>query len=422
MRSNYLCLIVCIVCFSTDLEATTTTTIVKMSSTTTTTTSDQQPSLGSDSLTCSSAGSAGDSQLPSQPVMHTKQNELMQINADPVVIQEGISQLTVNCTFTTDLKAEVATVMMMGLYRIRDQAPNYGKQEIAIVTRQKANDDVVGNLSVVRKFNVSGQYFLSISVRNPASKDAGIYKCSLIGSDTSKEPFIATATIPVAMFGDSSSLLPSIQAPLPDKKSTEGIMSDKPADFSKPLEEINSQLQALKSAVETVTQNVSALEKFRQNVEIRLTNMKLSMFMEIVDIKTNYYISLFDFSHVKVAQATCELFGGYLAEIDSLEEFELVVSLVSGVFGLLGEESTLPSDVTEGVLIGGTDEDVEGQWRTRFSPKNLPYIVWSSDSPSKDTSKNCLVMRKNAEWKMTDQPCQNPKSPTKFVCEVPNKK
>ena len=80
--------------------------------------------------------------------------------------------------------------------------------------------------------------------------------------------------------------------------------------------------------------------------------------------------------------------------------------------------------VNGSVLIGVTDEFLEGDWRFRSHPqvKTLSYNLWgvSPQQPDGGSKENCVTLNPADDWRMYDVPCYDNKAYVHFMCEVHN--
>merc|ERR1712110_788588 len=102
------------------------------------------------------------------------------------------------------------------------------------------------------------------------------------------------------------------------------------------------------------------------------------------------------------AQDVCESFGGYLAEINTREEYDFVRSFTSSI---------LPNTPYY-VMLGGTDQGHEGSWTYPDRPgsgnsssRPLTFTDWG---PRKSSTKgyDCLYLHvQQGAWRMEDAQC-----------------
>ncbi|KAK6982337.1 hypothetical protein BgiMline_017710, partial [Biomphalaria glabrata] len=107
------------------------------------------------------------------------------------------------------------------------------------------------------------------------------------------------------------------------------------------------------------------------------------------------------------AMATCVLYGGYLAEIEDLDEFNFIKIFVQKFSGF------------RIVLIGATDNAEEEVWRYRTNDTLVPSFLVKSRKWG--TSANCLYLSDDSGWLAVDDSCYYtyPLYPTRYLCEIP---
>lgn len=114
----------------------------------------------------------------------------------------------------------------------------------------------------------------------------------------------------------------------------------------------------------------------------------------------------------KECQALCQVYGGYLAEMNSAAEFTFVRDFIRNFKNI--KINLHP------ILIGGSDEGHEKIWISTDSNLKIEYLDFISGQNAGSTSDNCLYLNQNFDWQMDDLPCNifNTYLP-RFVCEFP---
>ncbi|KAH9502951.1 hypothetical protein Btru_072448 [Bulinus truncatus] len=121
-----------------------------------------------------------------------------------------------------------------------------------------------------------------------------------------------------------------------------------------------------------------------------------------------YYLSQQDpISRSEQSMATCVLYGGYLAEIDDVDEYNFIKTFIKQFSGF------------RIVLIGGTDEETEEVWKYRTSKKLVPEFLLKSRKYG--TARNCLYLFDADDWLGVDDLCYYNVDiyPTRYLCEIP---
>ncbi|CAL1548230.1 unnamed protein product, partial [Lymnaea stagnalis] len=113
----------------------------------------------------------------------------------------------------------------------------------------------------------------------------------------------------------------------------------------------------------------------------------------------------------------CEALGGYLAEVDTPEEFRFLG-------GFIG--SPIPNG--HQFLLGGTDAREENQWIFRHSGTSLAYVEWGKNQPDNreynSVREDCQTIDYYSPadgFKMNDMTCFKNGFDVGmyFICEVP---
>ncbi|XP_059150172.1 uncharacterized protein LOC131937011 [Physella acuta] len=113
------------------------------------------------------------------------------------------------------------------------------------------------------------------------------------------------------------------------------------------------------------------------------------------------------YRNIDVARLACQLYGGYLVELDDAGEYTALVNFLSTFTHM------------DGVFISGTDEGSEGVWYQFQSGQLMPFLDWGPTAPNGGGVQNCVVMWRVEGWKMFDDPCYNNTGNLHAVCEVP---
>ncbi|XP_059143398.1 uncharacterized protein LOC131930791 [Physella acuta] len=113
---------------------------------------------------------------------------------------------------------------------------------------------------------------------------------------------------------------------------------------------------------------------------------------------SSYYMSKFQSpSDEKAAEVCRSGLGGYLLEINSLEEYLMIQ------------------------VRGANDKSLENKWINGHSNTRVTYFDWGPDQPHGGLAKNCLALwhSETDGIKMADIPCSmNPEAyTTYFICE-----
>ena len=157
--------------------------------------------------------------------------------------------------------------------------------------------------------------------------------------------------------------------------------------------------------------SLSLLKDFSLNSLATRSNTSLTAMMEA---STYYHGNQYILSHiittnVHEADRLCRFYGGYVAEINDAQELTFISHFLSANI----KDSTP-------VLLGATDDAVEGSWELLYSKTMVTYLNWQSGQPSGGRGENCLFVSSDSAWTMFDGFCiDNTNSWTRFLCEIP---
>ncbi|KAK0057514.1 C-type lectin domain family 3 member A-like isoform X2 [Biomphalaria pfeifferi] len=107
----------------------------------------------------------------------------------------------------------------------------------------------------------------------------------------------------------------------------------------------------------------------------------------------------------------CEFRGGYLAEIDSPEEYTFV------------RDNLLIRSEVDYVFVSGSDEEQEGLWKHMNTKTVLTYLNWGDNENIGGRQENCLFYSRGNHWLLADAGCP---ILTEFInkmgylCELPS--
>ncbi|KAI8767482.1 mannose-binding protein C [Biomphalaria glabrata] len=119
-----------------------------------------------------------------------------------------------------------------------------------------------------------------------------------------------------------------------------------------------------------------------------------------------YYISKPPVATFAQAKNWCTANGaGYPVEIESLEEFAFLESLVKPNSGLR-------------VFIAGTDANKDGTWVSQRTGAQLNVFDWSAGEPNNnERQEDCLELIADRAGRLNDIPCNNPIGVFSALCE-----
>lgn len=180
--------------------------------------------------------------------------------------------------------------------------------------------------------------------------------------------------------------------------------------------------------LESLLEKISAMEKIQSDLTLKLQSQsntwqpsscqdnlatRINNSMSAMELaRTEVHRGRFYFLSKRILlnhhefQSYCNMYGGYLAEINDQEEFDFV------------QNFTKSHDKTgDFVALGGTDEGHEQHW-TLLSGGAMNYTNWYPTEPDATTDQNCLFLWKTYRWQMVNWRCFELRF-TKFLCEIP---
>lgn len=210
--------------------------------------------------------------------------------------------------------------------------------------------------------------YLALEWTNPSAHESGFYQCTANGMDEVGHLAKASKSVQVT----------SASGP--------GTAANNSAT--------NSDLQI---KIDELTNRVLSLEK----TKLRLFNISEEF------NGSKYYLSSQFWKNVDVAEALCQVYGGYLAEINNAAEYGFIKNFLNPFLGV------------DRVLVGASDELTEGQWYYRYSKHTVMFTNWNTGEPNTD-SNDCMILYGFNDWKMQDFPCYDDDQELQryFLCEI----
>lgn len=151
----------------------------------------------------------------------------------------------------------------------------------------------------------------------------------------------------------------------------------------------------------TLAEKVARLESIHHTVGDVLFSNSFVYNNKVYSLSRQFY------RNIDVARLACQLYGGYLVELDDSGEHAALVNFLSTFTHM------------DGVFISGTDEGSEGVWYQFQSGQLMPFLDWGPTAPNGGGAHNCVVVWRVEGWKMFDDPCYNNTANVHAVCEVP---
>ncbi|XP_059178940.1 uncharacterized protein LOC131958059 [Physella acuta] len=242
------------------------------------------------------------------------------------------------------------------------------------------------NITASGKIDNNGESYIKLLWEYPDAKKSGVYQCEAHGVDHTGHPVYVNLTTFV------SSTHPDIET-------------------------LSGQIQTLTSLIEHLTDKLdnltreetklkSRVDSWSQRLEMARKNLyKISpVFNGRRYLLSRKYNSLV----IDDSAADCNIFGGYLAEIDSEAEHNFI------------KEHLLNNVNDMYAMIGATDEGHENVWINRHSQTAVTYFRWYPGGPDSGNLQNCLCLNSTA-WLMNDLQCSFTTNDFLYgyICEVP---
>ncbi|KAK0065363.1 C-type lectin domain family 4 member K [Biomphalaria pfeifferi] len=180
----------------------------------------------------------------------------------------------------------------------------------------------------------------------------------------------------------------------------------------------------LKKYLETLSSKINLLDKKSYALEHGQDDQSIQIERLLTITRESYFYSSdsfngrrywltkdYAFTNIVEAQRTCELYGGYLAEINSDREFCFIRDQL-----LVPRTSHYDAAIT-----GASDEESEGVWINSHSGTRLTAPNWGPGEPNNfKGNEHCQSYGKQGPiWVMNDLPCYKDRLvKVGFICEI----
>ncbi|KAK6965850.1 hypothetical protein BgiMline_029905 [Biomphalaria glabrata] len=301
---------------------------------------------------------------------------LLHLSVNPPTVEVGLTTtITINCSLDVLSEPDMSSLESIKLSRSNDTTPPVYTTLSTIDTfSNTATNSSDSAANAYGKIDTSGVSYLSLVWNKPIEFLGGIFKCEVSSLDLSGRPRNENMTSRVNV-------------------------------VSAGVNELLVRVQSLSLVIENMSTVIDSYTN-------RLLQSKKSLFLESSPFEgSRYYLSRPFPSLVSyIAQATCEIYGGTLAQVDSQEELSFIQVFLQEFFNSFWL-----------VLIGGTDEGHEDLWVYPESNRNVSFFAWGSYQPSGGEKENCISLDTLAYWNMSDSPCSftDYSARPRFLCEIP---
>ncbi|XP_059178900.1 uncharacterized protein LOC131958028 [Physella acuta] len=309
----------------------------------------------------------------------------LNIEATPRTVEPGVTRyLTIKCLAPKESTSSMESLISLVISR-SDGPQNAIFKELASINVFHVDGQVIHNVkdneTSEGKIDNNGLSYLTLVWEFPDTNKAGMYMCQANGVDFSGHPVVINTTV-------------TIQSAYPG------------------VDTIVKQVRNLTIQVEQMNILLNGVENFREMWIDRLKRMKSVIFSSNSFFNGHrYYLShAHDTIIVHEVSAVCEMFGGYLVEIDSTDEFTFL--------------GTFLNNHTEfkWVFTGVNDEQIENQWVNKNAGTVASsYFQFYPGEPNGGRGENCLSVDHSSGWSMIDLPCifKWIAFGLGFICEIP---
>ncbi|XP_059179008.1 uncharacterized protein LOC131958138 [Physella acuta] len=305
------------------------------------------------------------------------------IEATPSSIVLGVTRhLDVKCVTTRERNSTMETLISLIISRSTNP-PNTTFKELASLTMStpvvQITDVSEINLTATGNIDNNGESYISLVWEYPDATKSGVYKCEARGIDHLGHNVYAQSTTLV------SSTHPDVDT-------------------------LSGQIKTLTSLIEQLTEDGKQQKKRLDSWSRRLEVARQNMFTISPIFNGRRYLLSRKHSSLTLddAAAECNLFGGYVAEIDSDAEHKFIIE------HLLATEHYLC------VAIGAKFDVNENIWINTHSNTTVTYFNWLPGKPDRVPFADCLCLLPPA-WFMHEMQCSFSGTDYSigYICEVP---
>ncbi|XP_013076174.2 uncharacterized protein LOC106062451 [Biomphalaria glabrata] len=312
-------------------------------------------------------------------------------NVTPQTVNVGLTRnLQVECLFSTQRHPTITLLMSLSLYHSQDKTES-GFRYLASVN--SSDEEVHADKSEDSKAIYTGRLnddesFLRVVWEFPRSNHSGVYKCEVSGLNVTRKAVSLSSTAAVA---------------------------DAQPDNQHLLEEMHKIIKVvenLQARMNSTEKRVDALDNLRKLKSNEQNDIMNALFVVSPVFQERKYLLIRNQLHITayLAEVLCGIFGGYLAEIDSEQEFLFI------------RDKLLALSLFSITFFGATDEKHEGLWINRHSQTAAQFIKWGPGEPNGGVHENCatFVFHTN-DYYVDDFSCGGVHAGIGFVCEVESK-
>ncbi|XP_005103183.1 C-type lectin domain family 10 member A-like [Aplysia californica] len=175
---------------------------------------------------------------------------------------------------------------------------------------------------------------------------------------------------------------------------------------------ISAGVAIMRTAVSTdmIVTKMKQMEIKLKDLSTRVENSKGAITLASTNYRGHhYFVSEQLWGNVFEANRLCQLYGGYLVEINDRQEFDFLIDF-------LNKHTYL-----ERVWVGATDKHHEGTWTFMTSGGYMTTFAWQDQEPSGGSSENCMSLH-IGDKEMSDVHCYQPHpwQMNALLCEIPD--
>ncbi|KAK6965852.1 Bg selectin 1 [Biomphalaria glabrata] len=305
----------------------------------------------------------------------TGTDNIMKLEVTPSTIKLGLtSQMEIVCSVAPDPAGNYIVLNIIISQSTDTLEPQY--TDVAGVEATLEPSLYVNNSATIQgQISVTDTSYLKLNWTYPTENEAGRYQCVATLSQDEEFTVVAETTV----------------------------------DLEQPdFDDLFSELDRIKSYFMAETRNVTELWEKKMEGAVTAVFNRSAVFDNRM-----YLLSKYSNMNRNQSEAMCQFVSGYLAEIESDQEFGFVKEFFNSLYMANGTK----------VIVGGTDQIKEGNWLFQHSGHNVPYFSWAPGHPtnsSGDNNNDCLALDISDGYNMVDVPCntsgQNFRS--RFLCEI----
>ncbi|KAI8775076.1 collectin-11 [Biomphalaria glabrata] len=327
----------------------------------------------------------------------------------PSTVDIGLTKnLKVECLFSRDKSSPLTFLTSLTLSHSESKIePDY----IDLLSINNFDSQINGeiqnnpNTQVFGAIDNRNKSFLGIQWEYPKVDTAGAYRCEAHGINQMGKPVSEFSNGSVnTIYPDTKQVVDQLQKLTQQVEQLQHAVNATEAKNNQ-LEKENKQLATLVSQIQGDTNSTS-----KQFTDL-FTNLLFTS--TSVYMGSRYLLSkLHGNSNYLPSISMCELLGGFIAEIDTAEEYTFV------------RNNLLVGTSYSAVFVSGTDAAQEGVWVHNYSKTNVKYFNWGPTEPNRGRLENCMAYYRPSNWLFVDLSCDTLyafDSSTAFVCEVPQK-